>query len=149
MQRPFRFHKGREISLSEIVPFLSGYLVVVGLLLGSFTNLAADRLPRGESLIRPRSHCRACERRLDVVDLLPILGYVLRGGRCATCRAPIGISAPFVEMVSGVFVLVGIAWFGFWPGSALGLGLAGLWGVIVTTHALQRRIGPELGRRPG
>ena len=42
------------------------YLVLVALLLGSFINLAADRLPRGESLIRPRSHCRACGRQLTL-----------------------------------------------------------------------------------
>ena len=69
-----------------IVPVLTAYVVFVGLVLGSFINLAADRMPRGESVVRPRSHCRACGRQLNTIDLLPVLGYVLRRGRCATCR---------------------------------------------------------------
>jgi len=57
--------------VAQIAVFVAVYLVLVALLLGSFINLAADRLPRGESLVRPRSHCRACSRPLNVVDLRP------------------------------------------------------------------------------
>jgi leader peptidase (prepilin peptidase)/N-methyltransferase len=96
------------------------YLIVIALLLGSFINLAADRLPRGESIIRPRSFCRACRRRLNTVDLLPVAGYVIRGGRCASCRAPIGISAPLVEVACGGFVLAPLLLFGLWPGAPIG-----------------------------
>jgi len=46
-------------------------------------DVAADRVPRGESIVRPRSHCRSCGRLLTVVDLLPVAGYLLRRGRCA------------------------------------------------------------------
>ena len=60
------------------------YFVLVALFVGSFINLAADRLPRGESLVTPRSHCRSCGRVLNVIDLLPVAGYFIRGGRCAT-----------------------------------------------------------------
>jgi leader peptidase (prepilin peptidase) / N-methyltransferase len=121
-----------------IAPFIAAYLVLVGLMLGSFINLAADRVPRHESLVSPRSHCRACGRTLNVVDLLPVMGYVIRGGRCATCKATIGISAPIVEAVAGACVLAGIAWLGLWPGALVGLGLVALWGLIVVTGAAMR-----------
>jgi leader peptidase (prepilin peptidase)/N-methyltransferase len=118
--------------------FVATYLVLVALMLGSFINLAADRIPRHESLIRPRSHCRSCGRQLNVVDLLPVLGYVIRGGRCATCKVPIGVSAPLVEAVAGACVLAAIVWQGLWPGALTGLGLVALWGVIVVTASARR-----------
>jgi leader peptidase (prepilin peptidase)/N-methyltransferase len=132
-----------------LAPFLTSYLVLVGLMLGSFINLAADRLPRRESLVRPRSHCRACGRTLNVIDLLPVVGYVLRAGRCATCREPIGVAAPVVEAITGACMIAGIGWLGLWPGSVVGLALAGAWGVIVTGRAMRRGIGPELSEQSG
>ena len=130
--------------LVEIAPYLTAYLVVVGLMLGSFINLAADRAPRGESLVRPGSHCRACGRHLNTIDLLPVVGYMLRGGRCATCRTPIGTSAPMIELVSGGLMIVAIAWLGLWPGAAVGLILVTLWGLGVVGRALRNRSAEQL-----
>jgi prepilin signal peptidase PulO-like enzyme (type II secretory pathway) len=125
--------------MTSFAPFVAIYLVVVGLMLGSFINLAADRLPRGESVISPRSHCRACGRQLSALDLAPVAGYLIRGGRCATCRTPIGASAPLVEFVAGGCMVVAIAWLGIWPGGAIGLALVGLWGLGVTGVAMHQR----------
>jgi prepilin signal peptidase PulO-like enzyme (type II secretory pathway) len=125
--------------LSEIATFVAAYLVLVGLLVGSFINMAADRLPRGESIVRPRSHCRACGRELNLVDLIPVLGYAIRGGRCASCKTPIGGSAPLVEAVSGGLMLAAIAWLGLWPGALTGLALVALWGLLVVGFAFRRR----------
>jgi prepilin signal peptidase PulO-like enzyme (type II secretory pathway) len=114
------------------------YLVLVGLMLGSFINLAADRVPRGESLVRPGSHCRACDRLLNVVDLLPVAGYVVRGGRCASCGVPIGVSAPLIEATSGILILAAIAALGVWPGALVGMGLVAAWGCTVVGLATRR-----------
>jgi prepilin signal peptidase PulO-like enzyme (type II secretory pathway) len=99
---------------------VAAYAVLVALLCGSFINLAADRVPRRESVLRPRSHCRTCSRRLNTVDLLPVLGYLIRGGRCATCRTPIGASAPLVEAATGALMLGALIWLGLWPGIVVG-----------------------------
>jgi leader peptidase (prepilin peptidase) / N-methyltransferase len=99
------------------------YFVLVALFVGSFINLAADRLPRGESLVTPRSHCRSCGRVLNVIDLLPVAGYFIRGGRCATCRASIGLSAPLVEAAAGLLMLIPIVALGLWPGAFIGASL--------------------------
>ena len=96
------------------------YLVLVALFLGSFINLAADRLPRGESLVAPRSHCRSCGRVLNVIDLLPVGGYFIRGGRCATCGTSIGLSAPLIEAAAGLLMLGSIVALGLWPGGLMG-----------------------------
>jgi len=124
--------------IAEAAPFITAYLAMAGLMLGSFINLAADRLPRGESLVTPRSHCRTCGRTLNIVDLLPVLGYVLRRGRCATCRATIGTSAPLVEAVSGGAVAGAIFWQGLWPGALTGLSLVAVFGALVVAIATTR-----------
>lgn len=132
--------------MEAITPFLTAYLVLQGLILGSFINLAADRLPRGESMARPRSHCRACGRELNFVDLLPVAGYLIRGGRCASCRVPIGIEALVVELVAGACMLVAIGAQGLWPGALTGLGLVAFWGVGVTAFAIRRHAAGEAAR---
>jgi prepilin signal peptidase PulO-like enzyme (type II secretory pathway) len=114
------------------------YLVLVALLVGSFINLAADRVPRGESVLWPRSHCRSCARVLNVVDLVPVAGYVVRGGRCATCATAIGAASPFVEAASGALMLAAILWLGLWPGAAVGVGLIAALGFLVVGLSLAR-----------
>jgi leader peptidase (prepilin peptidase)/N-methyltransferase len=91
-------HREPIVSTAEVLASwaVMTYLVLVALLLGSFINLASDRLPRHESLVRPRSHCRSCGRVLNLVDLVPVGGYVVRGGRCAGCGVSIGASSPAV-----------------------------------------------------
>ena len=126
--------------LALITPFVAGYLVLASLVFGSFVNLAADRLPRGESVIHPRSHCRSCGRQLNVVDLLPVAGYLVRSGRCATCKTRIGAASPIVEATCGGLMLVALLAFGVWPGAGLGLGLVALWGVLVTSVSMRRRV---------
>jgi prepilin signal peptidase PulO-like enzyme (type II secretory pathway) len=115
-----------------------GDLVLVALLLGSFINLAADRVPRGESLVHPRSHCRACGRVLNAVDLVPVAGYLLRGGRCATCRAPIGAASPLVEAACGACMALPLVWLGLWPGAAVGFLLVAALGLAVVGLELAR-----------
>jgi len=123
-----------------LLPTLLGgaYWVLFALFLGSFINLAVDRVPRGESIVRPRSHCRACGRVLNVLDLIPVAGYLIRGGRCATCQAPIGASAPLVEAATGGCMVLSVVWLGLWPGVPLGLALIALLGVILVGVARAR-----------
>jgi leader peptidase (prepilin peptidase) / N-methyltransferase len=127
--------------LVEIGVPITVYLVFVGLLIGSFINLAADRIPRGESVVRPRSHCRECGRELNAVDLMPVLGYLLRRGRCASCGTPIGVAAPIVEATAGVLMLMPLLWRGLWPGAVIGFALVSVWGAVVTTVAARRFAG--------
>ena len=121
-----------------ITAYVGGYLVLVGLMIGSFINLAANRLPRSESLVTPRSHCRNCDRQLNVIDLLPVLGYIIRGGRCATCKTAIGVSAPIVEATCGACMALAVVAQGLWPGAITGLALVALFGSTVTGLAFRR-----------
>jgi leader peptidase (prepilin peptidase)/N-methyltransferase len=85
------------------------YALLAGFCIGSFLNVVIYRLPRGQSLNRPRSRCRSCGYSLRWRDNIPILSWVLLGGKCRKCRAPISIQYPIVELVTGLLFLL-VAW---------------------------------------
>jgi prepilin signal peptidase PulO-like enzyme (type II secretory pathway) len=132
-----------------VAAIVSAYLVVAAMLYGSFINLAADRLPRGESILWPRSHCRSCGRNLNLIDLVPIAGYAIRGGRCASCRTAIGVSSPIVEAVAGILMMAAVARLGMWPGVVAGFGLVALWGAGVVGVTLRVNLGRVQRVAPG
>jgi len=73
-----------------------------GLLVGSFVNVLVHRLPRGESIVSPGSHCPACGAPVRAYDNVPVLSWLLLGGRCRDCRAPIALRYPMLELANGV-----------------------------------------------
>ncbi|HOV43732.1 MAG TPA: prepilin peptidase, partial [Syntrophothermus lipocalidus] len=81
----------------------TGLLVFfLGLSVGSFLNVCIERLPKGESVISPPSHCTACGHRLGLLDLVPVLSYIYLKGRCRYCQTPFSLQYPVVEMVTGL-----------------------------------------------
>lgn len=82
---------------------------VLGLVVSSFLNVCIDRLPAGESIVSPPSHCPTCGRRLAPLDLIPVLSYLALRGRCRSCGAPIPRRVLLVEVMTGLlFVLLGV-----------------------------------------
>ena len=81
-------------------------LIALGLAVGSFLTVCIHRLPRGESVVTPRSHCPACGRPLAWRDNVPLVGYLLRRGRCRACSAPISALYPAVELITPLLFLV-------------------------------------------
>ena len=77
------------------------FLILFGLIWGSFLNVVIHRLPRGESLIRPGSRCPKCKRSIRPWENIPILSYLLLRGRCPGCNTPISIRYPLVEALGG------------------------------------------------
>ncbi len=92
--------------------FGAAYAAVVGLCVGSFLNVVAHRLPRGESVVRPRSRCPSCGGRIAGRDNLPVLSYFMLGGRCRMCRARISWRYPVVEATSCLLWLSSWVMFG-------------------------------------
>lgn len=90
----------------------------LGACIGSFLNVVIHRLPRGESLVAPRSRCPACESTIAWYDNLPILSWLVLRGRCRRCGAGISVRYPIVELLTA---LVAIA-----VHARLGLTLEGL-----------------------
>jgi len=75
-----------------------------GLLIGSFLNVVIWRVPRDESVVRPPSHCPACDTPIAPRDNVPVLSWLLLRGRCRACRAAISVRYPLVELATaGLF----------------------------------------------
>ena len=80
---------------------------VLGLALGSFLNVVIWRVPRGESVVRPPSHCPGCDREISPRDNIPVLSWLLLRGRCRRCGTRISVRYPAVELLTAaLFALV-------------------------------------------
>lgn len=75
---------------------------VLGLLVGSFLNVVIHRVPRGESVVRPRSRCPACGHEIGALENVPVLSYLFLRGRCRACAAPIHWRYPAVELLTAL-----------------------------------------------
>ena len=124
----------------------AAFLLPLGMALGSFFEVVLDRVPRGESILWPPSHCRTCHRRLTADELIPVISYLVQRGRCRACDTPIGRGVPVREALSGLslavpWALVGCAH----PVGALVGGLALLvvvWIVQGVRQAMRSPTGP-------
>ena len=91
-----------------LIPFL----FVLGACVGSFLNVVVWRLPRGESLVTPPSHCPKCNTPLAWYDNIPVFGWIFLRGRCRYCREPISARYPIIEAVTGgLFALYYVLFF--------------------------------------
>jgi leader peptidase (prepilin peptidase)/N-methyltransferase len=75
-------------------------VIATGLAVGSFLNVCIHRLPLGQSLVRPASRCPRCETPLKPYDNVPVIGYVMLGGKCRACGMPISFQYPVVEVIT-------------------------------------------------
>lgn len=92
--------------MSELLLVVTGLL---GLAVGSFLNVVIHRVPRGESLVQPGSRCPSCGTAVRPWHNIPVLGWLLLGGRCADCKAGISARYPIVEAgTAALFVAVGV-----------------------------------------
>ncbi len=73
-----------------------------GLIVGSFLNVCIYRIPRGESVVFPRSHCPGCGAAIRPYDNIPLLSYLLLRGRCRSCGQHVSLQYPVVELVTGL-----------------------------------------------
>ena len=78
------------------------FATTVGLAVGSFINVVGDRLPRGQSLSYPPSHCPACDEPIRRRDLIPVISYLLLRGKCRDCSAGIPLRVFLIEIVAGL-----------------------------------------------
>ncbi len=89
------------------------WTILVGLTVGSFLNVCIYRIPRGESIISPASHCDECGSRINWYDNIPVFSYLILKGRCRNCGGSISISSPIVEILAAVIPAVTLSVYGF------------------------------------
>ena len=92
--------------------FLAVLCGVIGLVVGSFLNVVIWRVPRGESVVRPPSHCPRCERPITPRDNVPVMSWLILRGRCRHCGEPISPRYPLVELATGVLFVAFAVRFG-------------------------------------
>lgn len=95
--------------VTAVTAFLLVACGLVGLAVGSFLNVVIYRVPRKESVVKPRSRCPGCGTQLAERDNIPVLSWLLLRGKCRTCGEPISVRYPLVELLTGVlFVTAGL-----------------------------------------
>jgi len=113
-------------------PLVIVYVFAVGAVVGSFLNVLIWRVPRRMSIVRPGSHCPACSTPIRWFDNVPILSWLLLGGRCRSCRGRISVRYPLVEAAAGLVAVAALLRYGVtvagleaavfaWTSLALGL----------------------------
>lgn len=92
-------------------PLWEASAFLMGLIVGSFANVAIHRIPLGESIIFPRSRCPRCRELIRPSDNVPVLGWLVLRGRCRNCREPISWRYPAVEAANGLLYLaIALRW---------------------------------------
>jgi leader peptidase (prepilin peptidase) / N-methyltransferase len=123
-------------------------LFVVGAAIGSFLNVAIHRLPRRESVVFPPSACPACGAHIRSYDNVPLLSYLLLGGRCRSCSARISPRYPLVEALTAACT-VAVAW-RLGVGVPLALYLPFTWSLVVLAFIdAEHQILPDKITLPG
>lgn len=127
---------------------LIAWAAAFGLIIGSFLNVVIYRLPKGESLVAPRSRCPACQTPIWPLDNIPLVSFALLRGRCRVCRAPISWRYPLVEALTGILFGLTIARFGITLEAAFLLAFVG--GLVVITFIdLDHQLIPNVITLPG
>jgi len=106
-------------ALADIPLLLTVWVAVLGLVVGSFLNVVVVRVPRGESIVRPRSKCPQCGHELAFFENIPVFSWLFLRGRCRACQAPISVRYVVLELLTSALFLacfVRHGWtYALWP----------------------------------
>jgi len=98
---------------SSIDVLFGASLAILGLVLGSFLNVVIARVPRGESIVRPRSRCPHCGHALPWHENIPLFSWLYLRGKCSSCKTPISWRYPMVELLTALLFLACLRRFGW------------------------------------
>ena len=82
-----------------------GFIVLIGLVYGSFLNVLISRIPKDENVAFPASHCPKCKTPLKPYHNIPLLSWLFLGGKCSFCKEKISFQYPLVELLTGIIFL--------------------------------------------
>ncbi|HET7293764.1 MAG TPA: prepilin peptidase [Vicinamibacteria bacterium] len=129
-------------------PLFEWVALAMGLVVGSFANVCIHRLPRHESIVFPASSCPTCSAPIPARDNVPVLGFLLLGGWCRSCRTPISLRYPAVEALNGAVYWFLAATRGATAGTFVAMGLAtGL--LVLSLVDLDHHLLPDAVTLPG
>ena len=129
-------------------PVLAGAVFCFGLAVGSFANVCIHRLPRKESVVVPGSHCPACSAAVRPLDNIPVISYIVLGGKCRDCATRISPIYSVIETVTAVLLLAGFFKFGLSFDFMVYAAVAPVL-VIITAIDIEHQIIPDVITLPG
>jgi len=88
------------------------FIVVFGLMIGSFLNVCIYRIPKKESIVIPRSHCPHCNHQLRVWENIPVISFLMLKGLCSSCKNKISFRYPIIELLTAILLLMAYFRFG-------------------------------------
>lgn len=107
---------------------------ILGTVLGSFYNVVGYRLPKEESVIRPKhSYCPNCHNRLKWYELIPIISYIIQLGKCRHCHHKISFFYPMIEFLTGILFAVSFYSFGYSYELVIALTLSSLFCIVIVS----------------
>ncbi|HWC97918.1 MAG TPA: prepilin peptidase [Candidatus Sulfopaludibacter sp.] len=118
------------------------FAFLFGLLIGSFLNVCIHRWPRGRSVVRPRSHCVRCRKTIGWYDNIPVVSYIVLGGKCRYCGRAISLRYPAVELITGLLFFFFVYTMGLTP-AALKLCIFSAMLVGLLFSDLEKRLLPD------
>jgi leader peptidase (prepilin peptidase) / N-methyltransferase len=121
---------------------------VFGAVVGSFLNVCIHRLPTGESVVFPASHCPRCQQPIRPYDNIPILSYLILRGRCRRCSEPISARYPLVEILAGLAAAAAVSAFGLSAHALLTFAFLGAL-IVITFIDYDHQIIPDAISLPG
>ena len=122
--------------IAKIIVFIFGSIV------GSFLNVCIHRMPKGESVVWPRSHCPKCQKRIPGYDNIPFISFIFLGGKCRFCKEKISLRYPLVELLTAVLMVALFNLFGLSYNFFLYMVM--LWSLIIATFVdISHRIIPD------
>lgn len=128
--------------------FIISTLFVLGSVIGSFLNVCIVRIPHNMSIVYPPSHCPKCKKPIPFYYNIPILSYLMLGGKCRYCRAPIPLQYFIVELLTPVLLLVLFIHFGLsWSFIVSAFFISAL--IVITFIDLELHIIPDVISLPG
>lgn len=88
--------------MTELKPLIAVFAFIFGAVFASFGGVVAYRLPRGQSIVKPDSYCPACNKDIKPYDNIPIISWLVLGGKCRSCKAKIGVFSLLCEIFGGI-----------------------------------------------
>ena len=125
-----------------------GLIFILGSVIGSFLNVCIYRIPEGLSVVKPRSRCPLCKTPIAWYHNIPIISWLMLGGKCASCKAHVSVRYPLVEGLTGVLFVLFFHRFAFHPLTLVALLLAATL-ITITFIDLDHQIIPDVISLPG
>ncbi|MBN1383466.1 MAG: prepilin peptidase [Elusimicrobia bacterium] len=119
------------------------FIFILGTFFGSFANVCIKRIPYGNSIVKPSSHCPKCLVPIKWKDNFPIISFLILKGKCRNCHADISFEYPMVELLTGLYFLGAYIYFGFSSAFFISI-LLGLYLIIISFVDIHLKIIPNI-----